>query len=357
MNRTTGLFKYIPIPREHKPDIFSIDYEKLFKWGFKYILFDYDYTLTAWKNKKITSETINLLDYLDRYGFIVAVVTNSNLKNTIHIEGLTEGKVKVYANMKKPSTKKLKEVMVELGAKNEDTVIVGDLFITDVIVGNRLGLYSILINPLIYEIDSNFKKLAAKISKIVYKTFFWTIGWFFKLMDLAIPNEFVNNIFEIDYEKLKNTKHNLIIFDFDNTLVPWKTKVLTDEVKELMYKLKSMGFDILIASNGKDSRFDLIKDFFSELDVKVQTWSLKPFNFKIMKNVKKTNHKPKDCVLIGDQLFTDIIAGNVSGFYTIKVNPVSENESRITKFNRIFERLSLKIMRNKPSIYNKEKEK
>lgn len=354
LNHTTGLFKYIPIAREHKPNIFEIDYEKFLKWGFNTILFDYDYTIAVWKDKKLNNETLELFEYLHILGFKVAIVTNSKIERTRHVEDLTKGKVKVFADMKKPSIKKLKEVLIKLNSDNEKTVIIGDLFLTDVVVGNRLGLYSILINPYIYEIDSNFKKLAAKLSEIIYSIFFFSIGWFFKLMDLAIPNEFKTDIFEIDYENLFRTKHSLIIFDFDNTLVPYRTKKLNEKVIDLIKNIKNIGFDILIATNGRNSRFNLIKEELNSLDINVQTLSLKPTNFKIMKHVKKLNHQPRDCVLIGDQLFTDVIAGNVSGFYTIKVEPLSKNEKAITKFNRKLEKISLKIMRKKPEILKGE---
>ncbi|PWJ96135.1 hypothetical protein C7380_10244 [Oceanotoga teriensis] len=356
MSHTTGLFKYIPIPREHKPDIYSIDYKKMKKWGITTILFDYDFTVTVWKEKKITNKTLELFERLLDDGFKVAIVTNAKKERAIHIEERTKGKVRVFSNMKKPGIKKLKDVLNILNSQNSKTMMIGDLFITDVFAGNKLGLYTILINPYTYQIDSKFKKFMANFSKFVYFIFFYTIGWFFRLMDLAVPNEFKDNIFGIDYDHLKKTNHKLIIFDFDNTLVAWHSKNLNSKSKDLFAKLKGMGFEILIATNGRDSRFDSVKSEISEFDIKIQTLSLKPFNFKLKKKVKLLGYKPRECVLIGDQLFTDITAGNSSGFYTIKVNPISKKEGKWTKFIRNFEKLSIKMMRKKPTLFKGEDE-
>ncbi|MGB4457981.1 MAG: HAD-IIIA family hydrolase, partial [Defluviitoga tunisiensis] len=263
----TGLFKYIPIPQEHSPDIYSVDYENLKKLGFTTILMDYDFTVTGWRDDNITDKTLKLFDKLIEEGFKVAIVTNAKREKVKIIEELTNGKVKVYTSMKKPNTKKLKEVLQEMDSKESETVIIGDLFITDISVGNKLGLYTILINPYTYGLESKFKKFVAGFSKFAYNVFFYTIGWFFRFIDLAAPNEFRENIFDIDYIQLKEKGYKMIIFDFDNTLNEYHKDFLTPEATDLIIRLKEMGFYLLIASNGRKSRFKSLEMDLDELGV------------------------------------------------------------------------------------------
>ncbi|MFN3283017.1 MAG: HAD hydrolase-like protein, partial [Pseudothermotoga sp.] len=54
---------------------------------------------------------------------------------------------------------------------------------------------------------------------------------------------------------------------------------------------------------------------------------------------------PNRVVMIGDQIFTDVLAGNWLGVYTIKVKPLSNKEFIGTKILRVFERVILKIAR------------
>ena len=356
MNHTTGLFKYIPLPRESQPDIYSIDYKKLKKYGFKTLFFDYDFTITVWKEKKLNKKTLELFERLLNDGFNIAIVTNSNQKRVEHVEKILEGKINVYSKMKKPGIKKLKKVIKEMHAEINTTVIIGDLFITDILAGNKLGLYTILINPYTYGLNHGFKKTIAVISRVLYFLFFYTIGWFFRVMDLAVPNEFKKNIFEVNYEKIKDTNHKLIVFDFDNTLVPWHTPNLSKDVIELFKKIQSLNMNILIASNGGSYRFDNIKKELKELNINVMNMSLKPLTFKLSSKIKEYDYRPSECVLIGDQLYTDIIAGNSCGMYTIKVEPLRTTEGKWTKFVRKFEKISIKMMRKKPTLLKEENE-
>ncbi|BBE30828.1 hypothetical protein OSSY52_09690 [Tepiditoga spiralis] len=355
MSHTTGSFKYIPLPRENQPDIYSIDYKKLKKYGFKTLFFDYDFTVTVWKEKKLNKKTLELFERLLNDGFNIAIVTNANKKRVEHVEKILNGKISVYSKMRKPGVKKLKKVIKEMNAEINTTAIIGDLFMTDILAGNKLGLYTILINPYTYGLDHGFKKTMAIVSRVLYFLFFYTIGWFFRVMDLAVPNEFKKNIFEIDYEKIKNTNHKLIIFDFDNTLVPWHTSTLSKEVTELFKKIQNLDMNILIASNGGAYRFDEIKKELKKLNISVMNMSLKPLNFKLLNKIKEYDYKSNECVLIGDQLYTDIIAGNSCGIYTIKVDPLSKTEGKWTKFVRRFEKISIKMMRKKPTLLKEEK--
>lgn len=356
LNRMTGLFKYIPIPREHSPDIYSVDYENLKKLGFTTILMDYDFTVTGWRDDNITDKTLKLFESLIEQGFKVAIVTNAKREKVKIIEELTDGKVKVYTSMKKPNTKKLKEVLEELDSKESETVIIGDLFITDISVGNKLGLYTILINPYTYGLESKFKKFVAAFSKFAYNVFFYTIGWFFRIIDLAGPNEFKETVFDIDYDQLKENGYKMLIFDFDNTLNEYRKDCLTPQVIDLFIRLKEMGFYILVATNGRKKRFESLETDLDELGVDLLSAARKPLKFKIRKKIKYLGYKPSEIVMIGDQLFTDIACGNAFKFYTIKVEPLTENEGIWTKTVRFFEKIALKWIREKPTLGKDEEE-
>ncbi|WP_240739502.1 YqeG family HAD IIIA-type phosphatase [Marinitoga lauensis] len=302
MNPTTekskkNFYKYIPIPYEHHSTIFDVDYTKLKKLGFTTILFDYDFTLAPWK-QQIDEKTLFLFNELHNLGFKLAVVSNGPKKRIKNVEEKTFGKVKIYWRMKKPFSKKLKKVLEDLDSQPGKTVLIGDLFFTDILVGNKNGLYTILVNPYTYEIDSAYKKFTAFISKLIYFVFFYTLGWLFRVMDLAVPNEFADSVFDIDYKKLKNKHYQLLIFDFDNTLTTWRSKELPEEIMNLFEKI-SKDFKIMIASNGKEYRFDGIKKQLAKYNVKVMGYSLKPFAFRIRKRIKELGIEPTHIALIG----------------------------------------------------------
>ena len=56
--------------------------------------------------------------------------------------------------------------------------------------------------------------------------------------------------------------------------------------------------------------------------------------------------KPEETALVGDQLFTDIAAGNSAGMTTILVSPIDKREAIHIRFKRIFEKLVLLNYKN-----------
>ena len=48
--------------------------------------------------------------------------------------------------------------------------------------------------------------------------------------------------------------------------------------------------------------------------------------------------KNSEIAMIGDQLVTDVLAGNRFGAYTIYVDPLGKKDLKITYFNRFIER-------------------
>jgi predicted HAD superfamily phosphohydrolase YqeG len=48
--------------------------------------------------------------------------------------------------------------------------------------------------------------------------------------------------------------------------------------------------------------------------------------------------------VVGDQVFTDVLGGNLAGAYTVLVRPISQKELGYTRLVRRLERLILKVM-------------
>ncbi len=60
--------------------------------------------------------------------------------------------------------------------------------------------------------------------------------------------------------------------------------------------------------------------------------------------------KKSEVVVIGDQMFTDVLGGNRAGLHTILVVPVTNTDGIATKINRTMERIVLKWMKKRGLI-------
>ncbi len=327
-------------PIEHVKKIDDIDYDRLIKSGYDVFLFDYDFTLAPWGELKINERTRKVFEMLHELGVKVFVVTNAKKERVEHLKE-TFPWIKVYWSMRKPSIKRLQKVLKEEGVDPKRCVIIGDLFLTDVLAGNRAGMYTIMVNPYLYEALKFYKKFFGVLSMVLYRILFFTFGWFFRTGALISPNEWRISIKDIDYETLIEHGFKLFIYDYDNTLAPWRCETIPNEHIEILEKVAKRA-NVLIASNGKERNVNVSYDVI---------WrSFKPIGNKIKRKIKKMGIDYKDCVVIGDQLFTDVLFGNLIGAYTIKVEPMNSKEAPITKLNRALEKMFSKILVEKPRI-------
>ena len=158
-------------------------------------------------------------------------------------------------------------------------------------------------------------------------------------MDNFIPDMYQKSIYHINYDKLKDDGIKCLLFDLDNTCVPFKDKEPNKKLIDLFERLKDMDFKVIIFSNATKKR---ITPFKNGLNVDCSASSKKPNTNKLMKVIKMFNYDLSEVVLIGDQLFTDILCGNRAGIKTVLVNPMSNDDLLFTKFFRYFERKKFK---------------
>ena len=165
-------------------------------------------------------------------------------------------------------------------------------------------------------------------------------------MNNFIPNMYKKNIYEVNYKKLKKEGIKCLLFDLDNTCVPYHENIPDKRLKKLFSRLKKQGFTVIIFSNSPNRRLKKFKD----LEVDYNASSLKPLSYSFNKIIKKYNFKKEEICIIGDQLLTDIYGGNKVGIKTCLVDPITTNEIFITKINRILENKKIKKLTKKGTL-------
>ena len=152
------------------------------------------------------------------------------------------------------------------------------------------------------------------------------------------PTMYRKNIFEIDYKKLKELGITCLVFDLDNTLGLISEKECPRKTKKLIKELQE-DFLVLISSNNTGER---LKPYLEDLGIGGVAWSMKPSTRGLRKIKKDYKLKKKEMVMIGDQMGTDIFAGNRFRIMTILVDPLGEKDLKITGLNRKIESAIIK---------------
>ncbi|MFV0250314.1 MAG: YqeG family HAD IIIA-type phosphatase [Bacilli bacterium] len=162
-------------------------------------------------------------------------------------------------------------------------------------------------------------------------------------MENYVPDMYQNNIFTVNYQKLKTQGIKCLLFDLDNTLVPYRLKTSDSKTKELFDKLKDMGFKVIIFSNSPRIR---VKPFKEELEVEIISSAKKPSKCSFENIMSTYKYNETEIAIIGDQLLTDILGGNRVGITTILVNPIDSFDPIWTRINRILENKKMKKLRD-----------
>lgn len=166
-------------------------------------------------------------------------------------------------------------------------------------------------------------------------------------MNLFKPKMYKKDIFDIDYQKLKEKNIKLIIFDLDNTIGRIKDELPSKKIIAFIEKL-SKDFKIVVASNNFKKR---VRKYCEKLNCDYFYAVLKP-SVRIGLLIKKRYKiSSKNTCIIGDQIITDILMGNRLKMHTILVDPISEKDLRITRLNRWLEKYVMKKYKIKKGDY------
>ena len=162
-------------------------------------------------------------------------------------------------------------------------------------------------------------------------------------MEGYLPDIYQKSIYTIDYSKLLGRGIKCLLFVLDNTIVPPFSVEMPKKAKDLFVSLKQKGFKIIIFTNSPQIR---LKGFRNYLGVDGVSSAHKPSIKKLVKVLKDYGFEASEVAIIGDQIMTDVRAGNRAGITTILVNPVSEKDFLITKIHRFKERRKIKKLRD-----------
>lgn len=134
------------IPKMYQPSIYDIPYEVLKEKGITHLLFDLDNTIIPPHIGKANKKTKDLFGRLKKMGFTIIIFSNSGKKRVEPFGSYLE--VEVHPSSIKPLRKGFYHVFNQYDLKKEQVTIIGDQLVTDIIGGNRVGIMTILIDPI-----------------------------------------------------------------------------------------------------------------------------------------------------------------------------------------------------------------
>lgn len=132
-------------PDEYLDSTYIIDFDALYRAGYRGVIFDIDNTLVP-HGAPADERAKELFRHLKEIGFDCCLLSNNQLPR---IELFNQDiHVKFIENAHKPSVKNYRKAMQMMGTDTENTLFVGDQLFTDVYGARRTGIHSILVKPI-----------------------------------------------------------------------------------------------------------------------------------------------------------------------------------------------------------------
>ncbi|MDE6671118.1 MAG: YqeG family HAD IIIA-type phosphatase [Ruminococcus sp.] len=163
------------------------------------------------------------------------------------------------------------------------------------------------------------------------------------MLEKFYPTAYAENVFSVDYEKLYRKGVRGIIFDIDNTLVHHGDNS-NSNIDELFRNLHRKGFRTVLLTDNDKPR---VERFIRNIDIPYICDAGKPAPDSYYKALEIMNVRKKQAVVIGDQIFTDILGANRAGIKSILVKFIRLPEEKYIGKRRYLEKLILLFDRRK----------
>lgn len=120
---------------------------------------------------------------------------------------------------------------------------------------------------------------------------------------------------------LKELGVRLVLADLDNTLTPYEEPLPSPALRQWKEELEGSGITLFVVSNSRKSR--RCPDFCEVLGIPYVRHAGKPGTKGFQQALRQTGIPASEALMVGDQIFTDILGANRAGIRTVLVRPMA----------------------------------
>ena len=152
------------------------------------------------------------------------------------------------------------------------------------------------------------------------------------------PDGFATRLRDVSLDDLGAAGFHGIIVDLDNTLVAYGQDHLAEEDVAWVAAARARGFAICLVSNNFTGRVTRVGH---QLGVPAISSALKPLPRGFAAALRTLGTAKERTVVVGDQLFTDVLGAKFLGLHTILIEPIVAKDWLGTRILRLLERVLL----------------
>ena len=156
-----------------------------------------------------------------------------------------------------------------------------------------------------------------------------------KYSDKLLPNYTIPNILMLTPRLCKDLGIKAMLLDIDNTLTTHNNPEPYVGLFRWIDKMQEAGICLIVFSNNKRRR---VSEFARRLELPYVARAAKPLPFMIRRTMKRHCLWTDSTVIVGDQLFTDILGANLAHIRSILVTTITPEHGWFFRLKRKWER-------------------
>lgn len=133
-------------PDVYVESILDLPLGKLYQYGIRAFIMDLDNTVTEWNSCEVRDEVVAWMQEVKDRGFKACIASNNGRERVVAVaEGLG---IPFVSKAGKPRRRAFQRALEVMGSAADETAVIGDQIFTDILGGNRMGLFTILVVPI-----------------------------------------------------------------------------------------------------------------------------------------------------------------------------------------------------------------
>ena len=154
-------------------------------------------------------------------------------------------------------------------------------------------------------------------------------------MNFFRPTYFVDSVADISADFLIKNDIKALILDVDDTITTHGSKKIDSKTEKWLEDLNIHKIKLILLSNNFKYRVSQIAE---HIGVPYVYSGMKPLPNGFIKALDILHITKENTMVVGDQIFTDILGANIAGICSILVEPKGESQTLLLKIKRFMEK-------------------
>lgn len=169
-------------------------------------------------------------------------------------------------------------------------------------------------------------------------------------MSVFHPTLYLDRITGLSLSQLEAWGIKGLILDVDNTLTTHDNPIPDPAIRRWLEEAAAAGIRMIILSNNHPPR---VKPFAEILGLPFTADAAKPLSGGYRRATQELGLSKEEVAVVGDQIFTDILGGNLFGIRSVLVQPIQPEENWFFRLKRRLEGGILRSYEKKQSKENR----